>query len=167
MGYREDAIFQRHLQEGDVPDWLIPGWPRDKSGDPIDTENLVVISLSKAGLEFCCGGDWQEPRRMILYVKDHSYHVEEIAGETCFPDIEINEEKLRGVGGWLDRMKIQGQLTIRNHGRAAAFFNRLIMDLKKKEMGLEHDSITMERLSEATRHLLDVAECTSPAKTYY
>ena len=99
MGYREDALFQRHLREGDIPDWRIPGWPRDEDDNPIDTENLVVIRLSRIGLEFCCGGDWQEPRRMI-YAKDY---VEEVAGETCFPDIEIDEESLRGLVVWLGK----------------------------------------------------------------
>ena len=98
--YREDAIFTRHLREVVLPH--ISSWPVDEYGDPIDTENLIVVGVSESGVEFCCGGDWQEPRRMLLCAIGQEYHVREVEGETCFPDIEIDEESLRGLAKWLE-----------------------------------------------------------------
>lgn len=49
---------------------------------------------------------------------------------------------------------------IMNHFGAVGFFNRLIIDLKLRELGEEHDPITMERLEEASAHVRDIAACT-------
>ena len=92
MSSRADTILTRYLQGVDIP-----GWPVD-----VDTENLVVIRVSEGGVEFCCGGDWQEPRRMLLYVVGQEQRVREVEGETCFPDIEIDDKSLQGLEEWIN-----------------------------------------------------------------
>ena len=59
-------------------------------------------------------------------------------------------------------MGIRGPLRRCNHAEAVRYFNRLILDLKKREMGLKHDPITMERLNEADKHIQDIQNCTRP-----
>jgi hypothetical protein len=63
--------------------------------------------------------------------------------------------------------RIAGEPTIQNHGEAAGYFNRLLIDLKKRVMGLEHEPITMERLEEGTKHVRDIAECQRIARIRY
>ena len=50
-------------------------------------------------------------------------------------------------------------ITRDKHAEAVRFFNRLIIDLKKKLAGIEHDPITEERLNEASRHISDIQAC--------
>ena len=101
MGFREDAIFVDFLRESDVPEWLFPGWPRDKDGDSIDIENLIVIGVSAAaGVEFCCGGDWQDPRRLLL---TPDLRVVGVDGPTSFGEIETDAESLSNLVEWLGK----------------------------------------------------------------
>jgi hypothetical protein len=53
-----------------------------------------------------------------------------------------------------------------NHPEAAAYFNALILDLKKQLLGYPHDAVTMERLEEGTEHVGELAECRRPARVY-
>ena len=55
--------------------------------------------------------------------------------------------------------EICDDLGIMNHSEAVGFFNRLIIDLKLRELGEPHDPITIERLQEASTHVRDIAEC--------
>lgn len=107
---RADATFVRHLREIVLP--CISSWPVDEYGDSIDTENLIVIRVSEGGVEFCCGGDWQEPRRMLLlHVAGSGYRVREVEGETCFPDIEVDGKSLQGLEEWLEAAEIELEVT--------------------------------------------------------
>ena len=63
-------------------------------------------------------------------------------------------------------MKIRGELELLNHNEAVAFFNQLIIDLKKRELGLEYEPITMERLTEASHHIRDIQGCVRPARIW-
>jgi hypothetical protein len=31
-----------------------------------DTENLHIIAVTRRGIDFCCGGDWQSPQWLLL-----------------------------------------------------------------------------------------------------
>jgi len=53
-----------------------------------------------------------------------------------------------------------------NHGEAADYFNQLILDLKKRLLGHEHEPITMERLNEGTKHVLELDQCRRPTRMY-
>jgi hypothetical protein len=55
--------------------------------------------------------------------------------------------------------QIRGELKILNHGEAVRYFNNLIVDLLKKEAGMEHEPITKERLQEAQRHIQNIQAC--------
>ena len=96
MSYREDTIFVRYLREAAY----IPSWPVDEYGDLIDTENLIVIKVSESGVEFCCGGDWQDPMRLLL-TPDLS--VEVVDGPTSFGEIEIDTESLSRLEAWQEK----------------------------------------------------------------
>ncbi len=69
---------------------LDTNWPV-VDGEPLDTENLLLISVSERGIEFCCGGDWQAPQRLLL---TPDLDVVSVDGPTAFPDIEVDEESL-------------------------------------------------------------------------
>ena len=90
-----EATFRDFLYDLDI----IPGWPDAEPGDPLDMENLLLIKLSNAGVEFCCGGDWQSPQRLLL---TPDLNVVGVDGPTAFPDIEIDEGSLVGLDAWLD-----------------------------------------------------------------
>jgi hypothetical protein len=76
----------------------IPGWPI-VDGDELDTENLLIIGVSERGVEFCCGGDWQMPQRLLL---TPDLDVVGVPGPTAFPDIEVDKESLAGLEAWLE-----------------------------------------------------------------
>jgi len=80
-------------------DLNIPNWPVDEDGDSLDLENLLIIGVSERGIEFCCGGDWQEPQRLLL---TPDLDVIGVEGPTDFSDIEVDEESLAGLDAWLE-----------------------------------------------------------------
>jgi hypothetical protein len=45
------------------------------------------------------------------------------------------------------------------HNEEIAFFTRLLIDLKKREVGHAYEAITMERLEEGTRHVQTLFQC--------
>lgn len=94
---KADTAFRVYLWE--VGEVNIPNWPEDEYGDSLDTENLVVIGMSESGVEFCCGGDWQEPQRLLL-TPDRK--VVRMTGPTNFGEIEIDTESLAGLEEWLE-----------------------------------------------------------------
>lgn len=55
--------FIRWLYEHEF--WGLPGWPL-VDDEPLDIENLQVVGSTTAGIEFCCGGDWQNPQQLLL-----------------------------------------------------------------------------------------------------
>ncbi len=55
--------------------------------------------------------------------------------------------------------RIAERTTMGLHSEEIFFFNQLIIDLKKKQLGREYDPITMERLEEATRMLSKLERC--------
>lgn len=75
----------------------IPNWP-EEDGDPLDLENLLAISVSERGVEFCCGGDWQEPQRLLL---TPDLDVVGVDGPTAFPDIEVDKKSVARLDAWL------------------------------------------------------------------
>lgn len=53
------------------------------------------------------------------------------------------------------------------HGEAVAYFNRLIMDLKKQLLGGAYfEPITMERLNESRKHFNDLDQCREHLRKY-
>ena len=62
-------------------------------------ENLLVISVSEAGIEFCCGGDWQIPQRLLL---TPDLNVVAVDGPTAFPEIEVDKKSLDALDSWLE-----------------------------------------------------------------
>jgi len=61
-----------------------------------------------------------------------------------------------GGGGMSEICEDPGMM---NHFEAVGFFNRLIIDLKLRELGEEHEPIIMERLEEASAHMRDISDC--------
>lgn len=52
------------------------------------------------------------------------------------------------------------EMGVMKHVQAIEFFNDLIIDLKLLQLGkLPRQPITMERLEDATRHLVDLERC--------
>ncbi len=88
-----EQIFRDFLREVHISNW-----PEDEHGDDLDLENLLLISVSKYGVEFCCGGDWQMPQRLLL---TPDLDVVGMEGPTAFPDIEVDEESLARLMAWL------------------------------------------------------------------
>ena len=76
----------------------IPNWPADEDGDELDLENLLIIGISEVGIEFCCGGDWQMPQRLLL---TPGLDVVGVEGPTAFGAIEVDGESLGGLEAWL------------------------------------------------------------------
>ena len=63
--------------------------------------------------------------------------------------------------------RIADDIGVMNHGDAIAYFNALILDLKKQFLG--HSSaqpITMERLNEGSKHIGDLMACRSSGNVY-
>ena len=58
----------------------LPNWPMIEVMDPfeegesfdecLDTENVEIVSFSDTTLEIVCGGDWQEPHRVLITFED-------------------------------------------------------------------------------------------------
>jgi hypothetical protein len=55
---------------------------------------------------------------------------------------------------------------IPRHATEAYYFNQLLMDLKKQLLGYPYDPITMERLDQGTRYVLNLDVCREPMKRY-
>ena len=63
----------------------LPNWPMIKVEDPfeegesfdesLDTENVEIVSFSDTTLEIVCGGDWQEPHRVLITFEDNELDV--------------------------------------------------------------------------------------------
>jgi hypothetical protein len=54
-----------------LEEWLynnpdLNGWPDGDDREPLDTENLHIIAVTRRGIDFCCGGDWQSPQWLLL-----------------------------------------------------------------------------------------------------
>ena len=75
---------------------FIDGWP-NINGEPLDLENNGILSLSEESLVVNCGGDWQNPHKVIVKVGDLGLYVESY--KECNYDDGLSEEEILDILG--------------------------------------------------------------------
>lgn len=114
----------------------------------------------ECGMQTWCECDCDGPGG--IYLPDDHYFVDDLDGGRLLK--KATEETKEGKDEMSDR--IGDDPGVPNHGEAADYFNRLLLDLKKQLLRHEHDPITMERLNDGTKHVLELDGCRRPLRRY-